>query len=104
MKFFIPHSESNEQAESVYRGIKDFAFQQMGWKISNRRINFIKYTHDSKDYIAEVGKEEKRTGAEVIAILESEGPYLVCTKDRGVLRGEPIMIGKSSVYQEKDFE
>ena len=37
----------------------------------------------------EVGEEQ-----EVLVILEVDGgPYLVCTWDRGVKRGEPILVG-----------
>jgi len=104
MKFFIPHAATRDQGEIVYQSIKKFASQQMAWEISDRRIMFMKYSHDSKEYTVEVGEKEKRTGEEVIAILESTGSYLVCTENRGVVRGEPIMIGKHEVSLVNDFE
>ena len=56
----------------------------------------------AKDYCVEVGKPDPRNGELVIAILESI-TYLVCTPNRGVLRGMPILIGKSELKDIADF-
>jgi len=39
----------------------------------------------------------------LIAILESN-TFLLCTPNRGVLRGEPIMVGKREVDYITDFD
>ena len=42
----------------------------------------------------------------VIAILDCEIAYLICTPSRGVIRGEPMMVGRDFakvVYFEKDI-
>jgi hypothetical protein len=42
---------------------------------------------------------------EVLVILQAEdGLYLVCTENRGVLRGEPILVGSGEVYQITEFD
>jgi len=42
------------------------------------------------------------TGEQLVAILESNA-YLLCTMNRGVARGEPILVGKSEVVRIEDF-
>jgi len=50
-----------------------------------------------------LGKPDDRVNEEVIAILESY-TYLVCTHNRGVFRGEPVLVGKEEVTVIIDFE
>ncbi len=102
MKFFIPHSNDESEAISVYQGIKSFAETQTSWTISGRRIYSISYRHEGKKYTATVGERENRVGEEVIAILDSV-TYLVCTPNRGVIRGEPILVGKAEATIVEDF-
>ena len=96
MKFFIPAAKDDEQAESVYSGIKKFAQENTGWSIYEDRIFAIKYKHEGKDYFATVGETENRTDDVVLAILKST-TYLVCTKNRGGVRGNPILVGINEV-------
>jgi hypothetical protein len=63
----------------------------------------IAYRHNGKEYYNEVGKVDKESGEVVIAILDSV-TYLVCTPNRGVLRGAPIMVGKEEVHNVISFE
>ena len=50
----------------------------------------------------EVGKPDPRNGELVVAILESI-IYLVCTPNRGVLRGMPLLIAESELTDITDF-
>ena len=79
----------------------------MGWKVSDRRIFSIAYVHNGKDSYAEVGKADPDIGETILVILESNS-YLVCTQNRGVLRGMPLLVGKEGRYGEAykvtDFE
>jgi hypothetical protein len=102
MKFFIPHADTPELEEHLLQATKDFAQKTTGWTIGPRRIYSIRYRHDGRDYKATVGQPEPRTHEEVIAILDSN-TYLVCTPNRGVLRGEPMLVGKDEVYASEDF-
>jgi len=103
MKFFIPHAKDDAERDSVYNGIFKFA-QETTWKdIIEKKIFAIDYKHEGKDYHAEVGKIEDVEDEEVIAILESEA-YLVCTKNRGVVRGMPMLVGKDEIKSISLFE
>lgn len=108
MKFYIPHASSDEQAATVYQAIKSFAKDMTGWDASDRHIRRIEYVHEGKRYTAEVGELEPRTHEEVIAILETAPkkglPYLVCTPNRGVVRGEPMLVGDNEIRDIEDFE
>lgn len=58
MKFYIPHIESSKEAEDLFECVKKFATKQTSWQVSDRRIRSIKYNHDGKGFIAEVGKRK----------------------------------------------
>jgi hypothetical protein len=103
MRFFIPHAKDKEEEIEVYTAVKKFAKENLGWSISDRKIFSIDYVHDGKRYRAEVGKVENLIGEEVIAILESNA-YLICTPNRGVIRGEPILVGTESAHSVVDFD
>ena len=107
MKFFIPHAKDKKQAEKVLQGIIKFAkenFKGSAWRdITNRRIFSLSYTHEGKKYHSEVGKLDDRVNEEVIAILESY-TYFVCTPNRGVIRGTPVLVGKEEAKEIIDFE
>ena len=97
-RFFLPGARSAEEAEEVLAGIKKWASETLGAaasEIGDARIFRLDYRHDSSFYVAEVGQDEPRTRELVVAILDG-GPnlYLVCTPNRGVLRGMPILVGR----------
>jgi hypothetical protein len=102
MEFFLPAS-TDEDRESVYSAIKEFATQTTGWPVKDERIFSITYVHEGKRYHDEVGKPDGRVKEVVIAILRSV-TYLVCTKNRGVLRGGPIMVGLNNVEEVVYFD
>ena len=102
IKFFIPKATDDIQAREVWESVKKFAEETLDWEISDRRIFSIVYQKHGKDYRVEVGKPDPRNGELVVAILESI-TYLVCTPNRGVLRGMPILIGKSESKDITDF-
>lgn len=103
MKFFVPAAKDDKNAEKVYDSIKKFAKETTGWDVADRRIFSITYRHEGKEYHAEVGQADMRVGEVVVAILEST-TYLVCTPNRGVVRGGPILVGKDEVFAARDFE
>ena len=102
VKFFIPKTKDDAQAEEVWESVKKFAEENLGWDVSNRRIFSITYHKHGKDYYVEVGKPDPRNGELVITILDSD-TYLVCTPNRGVLRGMPILVGVSELREVMDF-
>ncbi len=103
MKFFVPAANSSEQAENIWQATFDFMVSQ-GFSPTERRIYSMKYWHNGKECFDKVG-EKDRYGHEIILImLETPSVYLCCTANRGVLRGEPILTGKSSDTYVTDFE
>jgi|KBSMisStandDraft_5_1062788.scaffolds.fasta_scaffold17759_6 hypothetical protein len=103
MKFFVPQAKSEEEAAHTCNATKTFAAETTGWKITDRRIQGIVFRDKKKTVHAEVGKHEPICGEMLIAILESN-TFLLCTPNRGVLRGEPIMVGKREVDYITDFD
>ena len=101
-KFFIPKAKDDAQAQEVWKSVKKFAEETLDWEVSDRRIFSITYHKHGEDYCVEVGKPDPRNKELVIAILESV-TYLVCTPNRGVLRGMPILVGGSEVIDITDF-
>src|SRR3972149_4952961 len=102
--FFVPVADSPEKAEEVRRSVVQFLSAQ-GLNVSDRRIHKLSYLHDGLHYDAEVGKQEARSrpgtgpkelGERVMLIFESEDRrlYFVCTPNRGVVRGAPILVGE----------
>ena len=90
--FFVPGADGPDAAEEVWQATKSFAEEQTGFEVSDRRIFHVDYRHNEQDFEAQVGEVEPRTGEVCVAILES-GSFLVCTENRGVARGVPILIG-----------
>lgn len=103
MRFFVPKAKDDTQAQAVWEATKKFAEENLRCQVSERRIFSIAYHHHGKDYYVEVGKPDPRNGELVIAILESN-PYLICTPNRGVLRGTPILVGQDKVERILDFQ
>lgn len=97
-KFFLPYASNEQIAEETWQGIRKFAEETTGWPVDeNQRIFSLAFTHNGTDYYAEVGKPEPLTGEPVIAILSS-ATYLICTPNRGVLRGMPILVGYRDTF------
>jgi len=103
MEFFVPACDSTEKAEEIWAATRAFAEDNLGWAISEKRIFRITGVHDGKSIDCEVGKVEPYEGNVVIAILRSNA-YLVCTANRGVLRGEPILVGHEEVGSVTEFD
>lgn len=103
--FFIPLAKDKEQEKRVLKSIIEFNKEQLGADIDSQRIQKLDYTHDGKNYIAEVGKPHVYNKEPVIAILHDKlrDLYLVCTTNRGVVGGIPIMVGKNEVNQKTLF-
>lgn len=96
VKFFIPAAKDAQQAEEVYESVAKFN----NALISDRRICALAWQHNGVSMFCEVGGEAPAyygTGGEpVVAILDCGNLYKVCTTNRGVVRGEAILVGKNS--------
>lgn len=94
MKFYVPHADGEKQAEKVWTGVRAFLTEQ-GLSTTQRRIRKVYFNRHGIDYEAEVGKMFSDLREEVIIILEAAHRKLIylCTPNRGVVRGDPYLIG-----------
>ena len=72
-----------------------------GWRPTNLRLD---YRHDGKSMVAEVGKSDPFIGEEPIMVILESNAFLVCTPNRGVLRGMPILVGTEEIIKVTDFD
>jgi hypothetical protein len=103
MRFFIPDEPDAAKAEERYEAIKKFASNTMKWEITDRRIFRLTFKEEGKECQAQVGKQDPITGEIIVAILESNA-YLVCTPNRFLRRGEPLMVGREEARWVEEFE
>ncbi len=103
MKFFIPNTKKAEH-EAVYTDLAATLKDQLRITITNRKIFSISYTHDKREWYAEVGKlDQMGKKNEIVAIFEAN-PYIVFTKTKDGSRGITILVSKDEVHDVKDFE
>lgn len=105
-EFFIPGIKDPKQAEEVYTGIKAVAEENAGQRVLNRRIFRLEHIHKGKAGTIRVGEPfpDDEHPEKVIAILETERLYLVCTMTRGVRSGLPVLVGKNEVTSVELFQ
>lgn len=87
--FFIPNAADDAERDRVYDAIVRF-----NGVPAPQRFYSISYYHNARHLVATVGEPDPLEGNTVIAILRDgsyqNAPYLICTPDRGVIRGGPI--------------
>ena len=92
--FFIPAAEDGDQAEKVYQATR----QHVNGLDSSPRIRALTWHHDGQMRSAEVGSPMPAYyapgGEPVVAIFDGGPFYLVCSFNRGVAHGGPVMAGK----------
>jgi hypothetical protein len=90
--FFVPHAADPAQAEQVWLATVTFLTGQ-GFAINaEERIYALSYVHNGQACVDVIGEADRYTQETVLVILRTQppGPTLVCTANRGVLRGQPI--------------
>jgi hypothetical protein len=108
-EFFIPYIPDPAKAEELWRAVKNA--NEAGWApFTDYRIFRIEYVHGGESMDAQVGEphafghpltfdydpdyDDPKAGEFVVAIFEKAGgPYVVCTNNRGVVSGGPILVG-----------
>jgi hypothetical protein len=95
MKFFLPAAADEAQAERVYQALAE-QYQAI---VTNKRIYQLQWRHSRQDMSCTVDEKLPayyKTGDEpVIVILDCGNLFKICTPSRGVLRGEPVLAGKT---------
>ncbi len=102
MKIFVPKVKDEKQSEEYYNGIVKYNKDIVG-EVSGRKIYSLTYKHNNKKYTAVVGENDEIENEPIIAILESR-TFLICTPNRGVIRGTPILVGHDEIISVEDFE
>lgn len=94
MKFYVPHTNGEKEAEKIWTGVRAFLIEQ-GLSTTERRIRKVYFRQNGSDYEAEVGKMFGDLREEAIIILEAAHRKLIylCTPNRGIVCGDPYLIG-----------
>lgn len=90
MRFFVPFTEDEDQAEIVWSDLRERLFE-LGLRTTRRRIHAISLDDRRPGWRLHIGDETPDTGEPVLVILESSDLdlYYVFTPDHGLIRGEP---------------
>lgn len=104
MKFFVPAANDSEQAESVYSSFAKF----IGAPINDKRIWKLSWRHNGIINTCEIGNEiqgdARFKGEPVLAIFDCDYVLMICTPNRGGVRGDPILAGKDMYTQITYFD
>ena len=103
MKFFVPGASCTDEAEAVLQSIT--RLEKRPVPAPDERIFRLTYEHNGRRYVAEVGQPLDpyySTKGAVIAIIGGH-PLMICTPDRGVIRGFPIYVGTHCVEHVEYF-
>lgn len=101
--FFVPHTKDRDQAERLREACQKFLRDHGYEVVMDRRIYSVSYSHDGKKYRDVIGQTSGLTGEEVLVIFDGGNLFLSCSENRGVLRGEPVLIGKHWDTREREF-
>ncbi|MCG8433269.1 MAG: hypothetical protein MJA83_04485 [Gammaproteobacteria bacterium] len=104
MQFFIPTIKDHMQAEDIYTSVRSRLLHD-GCEIDSERYFWLTYDDGSR-HLARVGDKHDVNGETVVAIFKAKkhGWYYVCTYNRGVSRGEPILVGEKDVISVETFD
>jgi len=100
MRFFIPHV-INSDSHALYRRIRNNLEPA---SLTDRRIYRIKFEQDGKVQNLAVGDSFRSFGSEpVLAIVEAESGYFVCTPHHGGIDGEPLVVPRDRALDVEVF-
>lgn len=97
MNFFIPATSDINSILDVYNGVKKFMQSQGFDPLPDKLVYSIDYTHNGKKENATIDKFHVVNNQRVLIIFECKELFLVCTPSRGVLGGDPILVGRHNV-------
>ncbi|GAB3331720.1 hypothetical protein GCM10027299_37630 [Larkinella ripae] len=103
MKFFVPATKNPDEAEKVY-GILRKAMLKHRYETSDQRIYSITFDDNGFSLTETVGQPSETSGEPIVAIFQAGDLYLICTNNRGVLRGMPMIAGEWAVTNVELFE
>lgn len=98
-EFFVPGTGNPAQAERRLAEIIKHCEERTGLKVGKTRIYRLEFIHNRERSVGEVGEPlyyGNGVGRTVIAILDAD-PFLVCTSNRGAVKGNPYRIDRRDV-------
>ncbi|GAA4405717.1 hypothetical protein GCM10023187_24400 [Nibrella viscosa] len=104
MKFFVPAVKDETEAEKVYGILRKKVIQQHGYQPGPARLYQLVYEENGQEFTDTVGEPSPFGGERVVAIFQAEDKYLVCTANKGVVKGLPMMVGDWAVVRVVPFE
>ena len=110
MRFHIPFTECDGQAEAIWTGLRE-RLLDCGLPTTRRRIRALSLDDRRPGWRLEIGDETPDTGEPVLVILESSDLdlYFVFTPGHGVIHGEPYPLalpehGSAIAFEEGPIE
>jgi hypothetical protein len=101
MRFFVPAASDFQDGEALYQRIRARVAQ---FKPTDRRIYKVKFADGDKVETLAVGNSFRQLGDEpVLAIVEANNHWLICTTNHGALKGEPFRIPRDAALDVEEF-
>ncbi len=104
MKFFIPTIPDEEAEDFLKKSILPFLALQGFKTLESRRVFSITFQHKGNTITDTVGQLCASNNEPIFVILETENVFLVCTRYRGVLGGEPLLTGRHNIISVEYFD
>ena len=103
MRFFVPASSDLHEAEARYQQMRQRLSQTVE-PLGDRRLCRVRFEDDGRVLTLAVGDSFRRQGGEpVLAILEGDGSFWICTAHHGGTAGEPYRVPKEAVQDLEEF-
>jgi len=100
MRFFVP-GIITDNPHVLYERIRSNLEHST---LTDRRIYRIKFEQDGSVQNLAVGGSCRQFGSEpVLAIVEAESGYFVCTPHHGGIEGEPLMVPRDRALEVETF-
>ncbi len=103
MRFFVPGTQTPEETEIIYNALRTRA-ENIALRVTERKIQSVLYKRNNKLFSMSVGLADPVKKETVIAIFEGFTVYLVFTPNRGVIWGNPYIIGTEEILSVEEFE
>jgi hypothetical protein len=105
MKFFVPYTGDDTEAERVWATARADLFDQ-GLPTTRRRIQALSLHHRGGRLLLKVGMDVPDAGEPVMIILEASNldVFYVLTPLRGVIEGSPYVLGLDEEGRALDFD
>jgi hypothetical protein len=99
MIFFIPTIPQDQVEDFFKNSIVKFV-EHFGYKILfDKRIYSIIFKYKGELIKEVVGQSSPANNEPIFAILEADKVFLTCTRNRGILGGEPMLISKQDINE-----